>query len=229
MEQRISLVTFGVKDLSRARTFYEQLGWRGQVEETVFFQAGGMALVLWGADKLAADTGIGTSSNEGFREMNLAQNVRSKADVDPVIAAAESAGGTITRPPGDTFYGGYAGYFTDPDGHAWAIAYNHRVLSVERWLAHPFPTSARRCGPTPGNTRRRSTAIRHRVSECRTQRRRGRIPDRARRARGNAVHSSSAAGATRGGDSRTGPMSSGTSARPHWQCATYTRGTCESS
>ncbi len=125
MEQRISLVTLGVKDLSRARTFYEQLGWRGQeVEETVFFQAGGMALVLWGADKLAADTGFGTSSNEGFRGMTLAQNVRSKADVDAVIAASESAGGTTTRPPGDTFYGGYAGCFTDPDGHAWEIAYN---------------------------------------------------------------------------------------------------------
>ncbi len=125
MEQRISLVTLGVKDLSRARTFYEQLGWRGQeVEETVFFQVGGMALVLWGADKLAADTGFGTSSNEGFRGMTLAQNVRSKADVDAVIAASESAGGTTTRPPGDTFYGGYAGCFTDPDGHAWEIAYN---------------------------------------------------------------------------------------------------------
>ena len=125
MEQRISLVTLGVTDLARAREFYERLGWRGQeVEETVFFQAGGMALVLWGADKLADDAGIVASSGEGFRGMTLAQNVRSRAEVDAVIAAVQSAGGTITRPAGETFYGGYAGYFTDPDGHAWEIAYN---------------------------------------------------------------------------------------------------------
>ena len=125
MEQRISLVTLGVTDLPRARTFYERLGWRGQeVEETVFFQAGGMALVLWGADKLANDAGIGKSLSEGFRGITLAQNVRSRADVDAVLAVAQSAGGTITRPAGDTFYGGYAGYFTDPDGHAWEVAYN---------------------------------------------------------------------------------------------------------
>ena len=125
MEQRISLVTLGVTDLPRARTFYERLGWRGQeVEETVFFQTGGMALVLWGADKLANDTGIGTSMGGGFRGMTLAQNVRSRTDVDAVLAVAESAGGTVTRPAGDTFYGGYAGYFTDPDGHAWEVAYN---------------------------------------------------------------------------------------------------------
>lgn len=125
VEQRISLVTLGVADVSRARVFYERLGWRGQeIEETVFFQAGGMALVLWAADMLAADTGIDASVGDGFRGIALAQNVRSKAEVDDVIAAAESAGGTITRPPDDTFYGGYAGYFTDPDGHAWEVAYN---------------------------------------------------------------------------------------------------------
>jgi uncharacterized protein len=125
MEQRISLVTLGVTDLPRARTFYERLGWRGQeVDETVFFQAGGMALVLWGADKLADDVGISTSRSTGFRGMTLAQNVRSRADVDAILAVAESAGGTITRPAGDTFYGGYAGYFTDPDGHTWEVAHN---------------------------------------------------------------------------------------------------------
>jgi uncharacterized protein len=124
MEQRISLVTLGVTDLSQARTFYERLGWCGQeVEGTVFFQAGGMAIVLWDVDKLADDSGIPTGIT-GFRGVALAQNVRSKAEVDAVIALAESAGGTVTRPPADTFYGGYAAYFTDPDGHAWEIAYN---------------------------------------------------------------------------------------------------------
>lgn len=125
MEQRINLVTLGVGDLSRARAFYQQLGWRGQeVEQTVFFQAGGIVLVLWGAGKLAADAGMESSGSGGFRGMTLAHNVRSRTEVDEVIAAARSAGGTVTRPPADTFYGGYAGYFTDFDGHAWEIAYN---------------------------------------------------------------------------------------------------------
>ena len=125
MEQRISLVTLGVTDLARARRFYETLGWRGQeVEETVFFQVGGMALILWGVDKLTDDAGIGRPATEGFRGVALAQNVRSAADVDEVVAAAEAAGASVTRRPAETFYGGYAGYFTDPDGHAWEIAYN---------------------------------------------------------------------------------------------------------
>jgi catechol 2,3-dioxygenase-like lactoylglutathione lyase family enzyme len=125
MEQRISLITLGVADVPRARRFYESLGWRGQeVEETVFFQAGGMALVLWHRDKLAEDAGLAPRRGEGFRDLGLAQNVRSPAEVDAVIAAAEQAGGRVTRRPAATSYGGYAGYFTDPDGHAWEIAHN---------------------------------------------------------------------------------------------------------
>ncbi|MFI6779970.1 VOC family protein [Micromonospora sp. NPDC050276] len=122
MEQRISLITLGVADVARAKAFYEQLGWPGQeVEETVFFQAGGLALVLWGRDKLAADAGI---EELGTGAMTLAQNVRSRAEVDEVIGAAEAAGATVTKPARDTFYGGYAGYFADPDGHLWEIAWN---------------------------------------------------------------------------------------------------------
>jgi catechol 2,3-dioxygenase-like lactoylglutathione lyase family enzyme len=125
MEQRISLVTLGVADVPRARSFYENLGWRGQeVEETVFFQAGGMVVVLWHQDKLAEDAGIAPRQGNGFRGISLAQNVRSRADVDAVVAAAERAGARVTRRPAETFYGGYAGYFTDPDGHAWEIAHN---------------------------------------------------------------------------------------------------------
>ncbi|MGW3601190.1 VOC family protein [Micromonospora sp. NPDC005161] len=125
MEQRISLVTLGVTDLARARAFYEQLGWRGQeVEETVFFQAGGLAVVLWGRDKLAADAGIDDRGTDGFGGMTLAQNVRSRIEVDEVIAAAVAAGAGVTKPARETFYGGYAGYFTDPDGHVWEIAWN---------------------------------------------------------------------------------------------------------
>ncbi|MET7877822.1 VOC family protein [Micromonospora sp. DT68] len=122
MEQRISLVTLGVTDVARAKAFYEQLGWRGQeVEETVFFQAGGLALVLWSRDKLAADAGI---TDPGTGAMTLAQNVRSRAEVDELIATAIEAGAEVTQPARETFYGGYAGCFADPDGHVWEIAWN---------------------------------------------------------------------------------------------------------
>ncbi|MET8122958.1 VOC family protein [Micromonospora sp. NPDC005291] len=125
MEQRISLVTLGVADVARAKAFYEQLGWHGQeVEETVFFQAGGLALVLWGRDKLADDAGIDDPGTRGFGGITLAQNVRSRAEVDEVIATATKAGAEVTKPARETFYGGYAGYFADPDGHIWEIAWN---------------------------------------------------------------------------------------------------------
>lgn len=123
MEQRISLVTLGVQDLSRARAFYERLGWRGQeTQGTVFLQAGGMALVLWSRSKLAADCGVADKDPIGFGGFTLAQNVRSPEEVDDIIATAVDAGATLTRKPATTFYGGYAGYFQDPDGHAWEIA-----------------------------------------------------------------------------------------------------------
>ncbi len=125
MERRISLVTLGVSDLPRAREFYEQLGWKGQeVEETVFLQAGGLALVLWDRDKLASDCGLERGSATGFGGVVLAHNVRSAAEVDEVVAAAQRAGASLTRPPSTTSYGGYAGVFVDLDGHAWEIACN---------------------------------------------------------------------------------------------------------
>jgi predicted lactoylglutathione lyase len=125
MEQRISLVTLGVEDLTRSRSFYERLGWRGQeVEETAFFQAGGSVLVLWSREKLAADCGVADDARGTFDGITLAHNVGSRAEVDTVLATAERAGATITRPAGETFYGGYAGVFLDPDRHAWEIAHN---------------------------------------------------------------------------------------------------------
>jgi catechol 2,3-dioxygenase-like lactoylglutathione lyase family enzyme len=125
VEQRLSLVTLGVSDIARARTFYEALGWRGQeVEETVFFQAGGLAITLWGRDKLADDAGVPAGAPARFGGMTLAHNVRSPEEVDAILAAAAAAGATITRPAAKTFYGGYAGYFADPDGHLWEIAHN---------------------------------------------------------------------------------------------------------
>lgn len=125
MEQRVSLITLGVVDLGRSRSFYEQLGWRGQeVEETVFFQAGGQAIVLWGRDKVAADAGIVDEGSSGFGGIVLAHNVASREQVDEVVNAAEASGGEVTRPPSETFYGGYAGFFRDLDGHVWEVAHN---------------------------------------------------------------------------------------------------------
>jgi uncharacterized protein len=130
MEQRVSLITLGVADVARACRFYETLGWRGQeVEETVFFQAGGMAIVLWGRSKLAVDAGVDDPgfdhvADAGFPGVALAQNVRTPAEVDAVLEAAASAGATVTRTAAPTFYGGYAGYFRDLDGHLWEVAHN---------------------------------------------------------------------------------------------------------
>jgi predicted lactoylglutathione lyase len=125
MDQRISLITLGVDDLKRSRAFYEALGWSGQeVQETVFFQTGGLAVVLWGREKLAADCGLQPRDAGGFDGIALAHNVRSNEDVDELVATAERLGATVTRQPETTFYGGYAGIFLDPDGHAWEIAHN---------------------------------------------------------------------------------------------------------
>jgi uncharacterized protein len=125
VEQRISLITLGVADVSRARTFYERLGWHGQeLEETVFFQAGSMALILWGRAKLAGDSGVADTDTSGFDGVVLAHNLRSRAEVDALMASAATAGAEITQPARETFYGGYAGCFRDPDGHVWEIAWN---------------------------------------------------------------------------------------------------------
>ncbi len=125
MEQRVSLITLGVRDLGVARAFYEELGWRGQqVAETVFFQAGGQALVLWSREALAADGGVRDDDEGGFGGVALAHNVRSEAEVDAALDAAVVAGASLTRAAAPTSYGGYAGYFADPDGHLWEIAYN---------------------------------------------------------------------------------------------------------
>ena len=125
MEQRLSLVTLGVADVARAKAFYEALGWQGQeVQETVFFQVGGMAIVLWGARSWPTTAASPATARARFDGVALAQNVRSPAEVDEIVAAAERAGATITSPPTTTFYGGYAAYFADPDGHLWEVAHN---------------------------------------------------------------------------------------------------------
>lgn len=125
VEQRVSLITLGVTDLARSRDFYAALGWRyKEAQETVFVQAGGSGVVLWGRGKLAEDAGIADTRSDGFGGIALAQNVRSQEEVDAIMAAAEAAGARITKPAAETFYGGYAGYFADPDGHLWEISHN---------------------------------------------------------------------------------------------------------
>jgi uncharacterized protein len=140
VDQRVSLITLGVGDLAAARRFYETLGWEcKEVEETVFVQAGGSAVVLWGLEKLADDAGIEDARAEGFGGVALAQNVRSPEEVDEIMAAAAGAGAKITKPAAETFYGGYAGYFADLDGHMWEIAHNPGfTLNDDGSLVLPF-------------------------------------------------------------------------------------------
>ncbi len=125
MEQRLSLVTLGVTDLARARAFYEALGWHTKAEQgadVVFFQAGGMAIALWGRGELAADSGV--DDNGGWGGITLAHNVGSPSEVDRVLTEAGTAGATVVRAGAETFWGGYSGVFHDPDGHAWEVAHN---------------------------------------------------------------------------------------------------------
>ena len=125
MEPRISIVTLGVSDYPRAKAFYEALGWECtlDVEDTAFFQANGVVLVLWGRAKLAEDTGV-VDDGATWGGITLAHNVRSRDEVDRVIEDARSNNAEIAREPDETFYGGYAGVFRDLDGHAWEVAHN---------------------------------------------------------------------------------------------------------
>ena len=133
MEQRVSLVTLGVRDLGRARRFYEALGWTtgaGPDDDVVFFQAGCMVVSLWGREQLTEDSGVEDSG--GWGGVTLAHNVGSPEAVDAVMREAEAAGAAITREASPTFWGGYSGAFADPEGHAWEIAHNpHWTLAED--------------------------------------------------------------------------------------------------
>jgi len=116
MEQRISLVTLGVRDLARERAFYEALGWAGAMQpdsDVCFFQAGGMVFGLW--------TALG---GHGAPGIELAHNVRRPEDVSSVLAAAERAGGRIVRAAHQAEWGGTTGAFADPEGYVWEVAFN---------------------------------------------------------------------------------------------------------
>ncbi len=127
MEQRLSVITLGVADLARSRVFYEQgLGWTvgGAAEQVVFFQLNGIVLALYPRADLAADAGVPADEGSGFAGMTLAHNVRSPQEVDEVLVEAQRAGGRLIKPGVAVFWGGYSGYFADPDGHLWEVAHN---------------------------------------------------------------------------------------------------------
>lgn len=126
MEQRFSIVTLGVTDLYRSRQFYERMGWRpssASSEAITFFQAGGMALALYPRHELAKDARI-PADGQGFRGLTLAYNARTREEVDAVLAEAVAAGAKLLKPAEDAFWGGYSGYFADPDGFLWEVAWN---------------------------------------------------------------------------------------------------------
>jgi catechol 2,3-dioxygenase-like lactoylglutathione lyase family enzyme len=125
MQQRVSLITVGVKDLAKAAAFYEALGW-ARVESqdgVVAFDLIGQTFGLYPLDALAEDLGLSVETL-GAGRMTLGYNVVEKADVAPILAKAKAAGGDILKPAQDVFWGGHHGYFADPEGHIWEIAHN---------------------------------------------------------------------------------------------------------
>ena len=129
MEPRISIITLGVADLGRSIRFYRDgLGFPTEAKddaEIAFFMTGGTRLALYPLDRLAEDIAIGLPvSKGGFSGMTLAHNVRQKEEVASVLAMAEKAGGSIVKPAQDAFWGGYTGYFSDPDSYFWEVAWN---------------------------------------------------------------------------------------------------------
>lgn len=126
MDQRVSFITLGVADLARSKAFYERLGWTASPasqDSIVFFDLNGVVLGLFARKALAEDAGVPEGA-AGFSAVTLACNQRSEAEVDAVMQEAEAAGAVIVTPAEKVFWGGYRGYFTDPDGHIWEIAHN---------------------------------------------------------------------------------------------------------
>jgi uncharacterized protein len=142
MEPRVSFITLGVLDVARARSFYEKLGFKASPasqESVTFFDAGGIVLGLFSRAALAEDAHVGDSKT-GFSGVALAHNVDSEADVDRVLVEAISAGARLLKPGEKAFWGGYSGYFADPDGHVWEVAFNPFMpLDTDRRVMLPKP------------------------------------------------------------------------------------------
>lgn len=124
---RINMVTLGVTDIARSRTFYEKLGFTASSagnEHVAFFQANGTVLALFGHEALAEDAHLPSNPAPVYRGQSLAWNCASEAEVAAVMAHAEACGTKIVKPAQKVFWGGFSGYFQDPDGHLWEVAYN---------------------------------------------------------------------------------------------------------
>jgi catechol 2,3-dioxygenase-like lactoylglutathione lyase family enzyme len=127
MERRLNLVTLGVADLARAVAFYRDIvGWApSSILDTVaFFDLGGLVLGLWPHHELAADIALPDSELERYHGFSLAYNARTREEVDAIFERLKAGGASITKPPVETDWGGYSGYFLDADGHAWEVAHN---------------------------------------------------------------------------------------------------------
>lgn len=125
MEPRISIVTIAVRDLDRMAAFYETMGFarhQGITDGVAFFQLGGLILSLFPRADAQADAGVAFGREPG--PVYLAYNTRSDAEVDAVLAEALAAGGTVAKPAGKAFWGGWYGYFADPEGNLWEVAHN---------------------------------------------------------------------------------------------------------
>ena len=123
---RVNMVTLGVANVASSRQFYERLGFVASgfdSKDVTFFDMNGTVLGLYGRVSLAEDAGV-SDKGDGFRGVSLAINLASKEAVDHALGFAESYGGQIMQPAREVFWGGYSGYFADPDGHLWEIAYN---------------------------------------------------------------------------------------------------------
>lgn len=126
MKPQISIVTLGVSDLARSTAFYRDglgLPTHGDFPGTTFFKLNGTWLALFPREELASDAQV-SSQGSGFTGITLAHNVSSKADADALLKEAEKAGAKIIKPAKDTDWGGYSGYFADPDGYLWEVAWN---------------------------------------------------------------------------------------------------------
>jgi len=125
MEPRINLVTLGVKNFKRALKFYrDDLGWKAQVEnEVAFFPLNGVVLGLYPREKLAEDA-LTKDAPSGFSGITLAYNVGSEKEVDEILELVSKIGAKVVKPGQKVFWGGYSGYFSDPEGHLWEVAHN---------------------------------------------------------------------------------------------------------
>lgn len=126
MNQSISFITLGVSDLQRSRDFYRRLGWRessASQDGVAFFQAGSLAFALFPRASLAEDANV-PAAGSGFPGFTLAHNVTSEAAVQALLDEAVNAGATLAQPAGKVFWGGFRGYFADPDGFLWEVCYN---------------------------------------------------------------------------------------------------------